>query len=41
MRRKRGVWVFSTGTPVKASVVRETIERVRKEREQAVLGKKL
>lgn len=40
MHRKEGVWVFRTGAPLKASVVGETIRRVRKEREQAVLGRK-
>jgi AbrB family looped-hinge helix DNA binding protein len=40
MRKKEGVWVFRAGAPLKASVVRETIQRVRKEREQAVLGRK-
>jgi AbrB family looped-hinge helix DNA binding protein len=40
MHRKEGVWVFRAGAPLKASVVRETIRRVRKEREQAVLGRK-
>jgi AbrB family looped-hinge helix DNA binding protein len=40
MRRKRGVWVFSGGTPLKASAVRETIQRIRKGREPAGLGRK-
>jgi AbrB family looped-hinge helix DNA binding protein len=40
MHRKEGVWVFRAGAALKASVVRETIRRVRKEREQAVLGRK-
>ncbi|MGA7968943.1 MAG: AbrB/MazE/SpoVT family DNA-binding domain-containing protein [Terriglobales bacterium] len=40
MRKKKGVWVFTGGTPLKASAVRETIERIRKGREQAGLGKK-
>ena len=39
-RKKQGIWVFHTGVPLKASVVRETIELVRKEREQEVLGRK-
>ncbi len=39
-RKKQGVWVFRAGAPLKASVVRETIELVRKEREQEVLGRK-
>ncbi len=40
-RKKQGIWVFRTGAPLKASVVRETIEMVRKEREQEVLGRML
>ena len=40
MHKKEGVWVFRAGAPLKASVVHETIRRVRKEREQAVLGRK-
>jgi AbrB family looped-hinge helix DNA binding protein len=37
--KKRGIWVFRTG-PLKASVVDETIRRVRKERERQILGTK-
>jgi len=37
MYKKQGVWVFRGGAPLKASVVRETIRRVRKDREQAIL----
>jgi AbrB family looped-hinge helix DNA binding protein len=40
MYKKRGVWVFRAGTPLKASTVRETIGRVRKDREQSVLSSK-
>lgn len=41
MYKKQGVWVFRGGTPpLKASVVRDTIRRVRKDREQAILGGK-
>jgi AbrB family looped-hinge helix DNA binding protein len=40
MYQKGGVWVFGGGAPVKASTVRETIRRVRTDREQAVLGRK-
>lgn len=40
MHKKQGVWVFRAGAPLKASVVHETIRRVRKEREHAVLGRK-
>ena len=41
MYKKQGVWVFRAGAPLKASVVRETIRRVRKDREQTLLGRKL
>ena len=37
-RKRQGIWVFRTGGRLKASVVRATIEMVRKEREQEVLG---
>lgn len=40
MYKKRGVWVFRGGAPLKASAVRETIRRVRKDREESILGKK-
>ncbi|MGA9352656.1 MAG: AbrB/MazE/SpoVT family DNA-binding domain-containing protein [Terriglobales bacterium] len=40
MRKKKGVWVFSGGAPLKASAVRETIQSIRKGREPAGLGKK-
>jgi len=38
--KKHGIWVFQTGAPLKASVVNETIRKVRKEREQQILGTK-
>ena len=40
MYKKQGIWVFRGGAPLKASVVRDTIRRVRKDREEAILGKK-
>ena len=40
MYKKQGVWVFRGGAPLKASAVRETIRRVRQDREEAILGKK-
>jgi len=40
MYKKQGVWVFRAGAPLKASVVRETIRRVRKDREQKLLSRK-
>ena len=39
MYKKQGIWVFRTG-PLKASVVDETIRKVRKERERQILGTK-
>jgi AbrB family looped-hinge helix DNA binding protein len=36
--KKKGIWVFHTDAPVTASIVRDTIRRVRKDREQAILG---
>jgi AbrB family looped-hinge helix DNA binding protein len=38
--KKQGIWVFQTGSPLKASVVDETVRKVRKEREDQVLGRK-
>jgi AbrB family looped-hinge helix DNA binding protein len=40
MYKKHGVWVFRAKTPLKASVVRDTIRRVRRDREESVLGRK-
>jgi hypothetical protein len=39
-RKKQGIWVFRAGAPLTASVVKETIEIVRNEQEQQVLGRK-
>ena len=39
MRREQGVWVFDSGQPLSADVVRKTIQRVRRERERSILGK--
>ena len=39
MYKKQGVWVIDTGKPIPANVVDETIRRVRRERERAILGK--
>jgi AbrB family looped-hinge helix DNA binding protein len=38
MRKELGVWVFDTGEPITASEVRETIQKVRDERSDRVLG---
>ena len=40
MYKKKGVWVFRAGSPLKASTVRETIRSVRKDRQESVLGRK-
>ncbi len=41
MYKKRGVWVVrSSGTPLKASEVRDVILRSRKQRETSMLGQK-
>ncbi len=39
MRKKRGVWVLHGGAPISAETVRDTIRRVRDERERKILGK--
>ncbi len=38
LRKKRGVWVFHCGEPLSASTVEETIEQVRRERDDENLG---
>lgn len=38
LRKKRGVWVFHCGEPLSASTVEETIEQVRRERDEGNLG---
>jgi AbrB family looped-hinge helix DNA binding protein len=39
LRKKHGVWVFRSGEPLPASTVQETIERVRRERDEANLAR--
>ncbi|HEV2731698.1 MAG TPA: AbrB/MazE/SpoVT family DNA-binding domain-containing protein [Terriglobales bacterium] len=39
MRKKQGIWVLHGGAPLSAGVVKETIRRVREERERKILGK--
>jgi AbrB family looped-hinge helix DNA binding protein len=39
VRKKRGVWVFDSGEPLEANVVRETIRKIRKGRDLGNLGK--
>jgi bifunctional DNA-binding transcriptional regulator/antitoxin component of YhaV-PrlF toxin-antitoxin module len=37
--KKQGVWVLHGDTPLKPGVVEETMRKVRRERELAILGK--
>jgi len=39
MYKKHGVWVLHGGAPLAPDVVEKTIQRVRREREQQILGK--
>jgi len=39
LRKKRGVWVYRSDEPLTASTVQETLERVRRERDEENLGK--
>jgi AbrB family looped-hinge helix DNA binding protein len=39
LRKKRGVWVFRSGEPLSAATVQETIDQVRRERDDLNLGK--
>jgi AbrB family looped-hinge helix DNA binding protein len=39
LRKKRGVWVFRSGEPLSAATVQETLEQVRRERDDQNLGK--
>ena len=38
--KKQGIWVLHTGAPMPANVVKETIHKIRQEREEKFLGKK-
>jgi AbrB family looped-hinge helix DNA binding protein len=39
LRKKRGVWVYHSDEPLSAATVEETIERVRRDRDDHNLGK--
>jgi AbrB family looped-hinge helix DNA binding protein len=39
LRKKRGVWVFHSGEPLSASMVEETIQQIRRERDDRNLGR--
>ncbi len=38
LRKKRGVWVFHSGEPLSAETVEETLDQVRRERDDRNLG---
>ena len=38
LRKKRGVWVFHCGEPLSAATVQQTVEQLRRERDQRNLG---
>ncbi|MGH8011725.1 MAG: AbrB/MazE/SpoVT family DNA-binding domain-containing protein [Candidatus Binataceae bacterium] len=40
LRKKSGVWVFHCGEPLTSSTVRETVEEVRRERDEQNLAKR-
>jgi AbrB family looped-hinge helix DNA binding protein len=39
LRKKHGIWVYHSDEPLTAAAVRETLEQVRRERDQQNLGK--
>lgn len=39
LRKKRGIWVFRSGEPLSPTVVEETLEQVRRERDEDNLGR--
>jgi len=39
LRKKRGVWVFRCGEPLSTATVEETVELVRRERDERNLGR--
>jgi AbrB family looped-hinge helix DNA binding protein len=38
LRKKQGIWVFSTGEPISAEATDETLRQIRREREQNFRG---
>ncbi len=40
LRKEDGVWVYSTGEPLSASLVEKTVQRLREERDLQNLGDK-
>jgi len=39
LRKKQGVWVFHGGEPLSAATVRQTIEQMRRERDEQNVGR--
>jgi AbrB family looped-hinge helix DNA binding protein len=39
LRKKQGIWVYRTGEPLAASVVQETLDQGRRERDEKNLGR--
>ncbi len=39
LRKKRGVWVFHSGEPLSAAAVQQTVDELRRERDDQNLGK--
>ena len=39
LRKKRGIWVYRAGESLSKAVVQETLQRVRRERDEESLGK--
>ena len=37
LQKERGIWVYRTGTPLSSTVVAETLDTVRAERERRIL----
>lgn len=40
MYKKHGIWVLHTGTPMPASLVKDTLRKIRQEREDRFMGKR-
>jgi AbrB family looped-hinge helix DNA binding protein len=40
LRKKQGVWVFRSGEPLSQATVDRTVQEVRQERENHILGKR-
>lgn len=38
--KKRGIWVMHTGEPLAEDITRQTLRKIREEREQRLLGKR-